>query len=249
MAFVFRKPPRRPKRRGRVVHRPPTITLSPALFLDADSFFAPTVHASNTLAPAKFVDGDTFYPATLHATYGLAPVRFDDPDIFFTAKASFRSGLDTHDGRDPGPVKPKDKPARANRGSGLETELPRGRAQIETEGPRTAPQFAAAYAIIHQIERTLSEIQRAAEAPPAAAASPAIGGAAVQPIPAARTPPRFENAPDSSDEDAAIAALLLADRIAPAARRPWSAPHPIAVRQTATASDDEAEITALLMAA
>src|ERR1044072_2751652 len=60
-----------------------TQTLTPALFTDTDSFYAPTVAASYTLTPSLFSDADTFYAPTVSATYSLTPGLLTDADSFF----------------------------------------------------------------------------------------------------------------------------------------------------------------------
>jgi hypothetical protein len=59
---------------------PGTVTLSPALYSDPDTFYAPFVQYA-TLFPDLFADADTFYSPLL--TIGIAPPLFVDGDIFY----------------------------------------------------------------------------------------------------------------------------------------------------------------------
>ena len=61
-------------------------TLSPGLYTDADTFYAPTVSqggATQDLTPALFTDADTFYSPTVSATYVLTPGLFSNSNTFY----------------------------------------------------------------------------------------------------------------------------------------------------------------------
>jgi hypothetical protein len=59
-------------------------TLTPGLYTDADTFYAPTVtRGTVTLTPSLFTATNTFYAPTVTATYSLTPARYDDADTFY----------------------------------------------------------------------------------------------------------------------------------------------------------------------
>lgn len=58
--------------------------LTPSLFTDGDTFYAPTVTpGAVSLAPSLVTDGDTFHAATVSATYSLTAPLFSDGDTFY----------------------------------------------------------------------------------------------------------------------------------------------------------------------
>lgn len=63
-----------------------TQDLAPALYVDADTFFAPTVTAGAiTLLPALYVDADTFFsPTVTVGAVTLLPNLYTDADTFFS---------------------------------------------------------------------------------------------------------------------------------------------------------------------
>ena len=66
-----------------------TQTLTPSLFTDSDTFFAPTVApGAVTLTPSLFTDADTFFAPTVLATYSLTSALFTDGDSFYAATVS-----------------------------------------------------------------------------------------------------------------------------------------------------------------
>lgn len=64
-----------------------TQNLTPSLFTDSDSFYAPTVTTGAVaLSPALFSDSDTFYSATVSVgAVTLQPSLFADADTFYSA--------------------------------------------------------------------------------------------------------------------------------------------------------------------
>ena len=62
---------------------PGSVSLLPGLFADPDTFYAPTVSATYALAPGLYVDADTFYGATISASYSLSTALYDDADVFY----------------------------------------------------------------------------------------------------------------------------------------------------------------------
>lgn len=59
--------------------------LSPGLYTEANTFFAPTVTPGPVnLAPSRFTDTDTFYAPTVSTTYSLTPGQFTEADVFFS---------------------------------------------------------------------------------------------------------------------------------------------------------------------
>lgn len=71
-----------------------TQTLTPSLFTDGDTFYAPTVtRGAVTLAPSLFSDADTFYSANVLGRSSLAPPYFVDGDSFFGPIASATNRL------------------------------------------------------------------------------------------------------------------------------------------------------------
>ena len=59
-------------------------TLTPALYTDPDSFFAPVVTKFGFILPSLFVDPDTIFNPTITAKYTITPSIFSDPDTIFT---------------------------------------------------------------------------------------------------------------------------------------------------------------------
>lgn len=69
-------------------------TLTPSLFTNTNTFFAPTVSRQNALAPSLFTDGDTFYSATVtRGSVALLPSLFTDGDTFFSPTVNASNGL------------------------------------------------------------------------------------------------------------------------------------------------------------
>jgi len=63
-------------------------SLLPGLYVDADTFHAPTVSATYALSPSLYSDADSFYSATVSATYALTPGLYADADSFYSATVS-----------------------------------------------------------------------------------------------------------------------------------------------------------------
>ncbi len=66
-------------------------SLTPSLFTDADTFFAPTVSVGAvTLAPSLFSDADTFFGPTVTGTSNqtLTPSLYVNESVFFNATVS-----------------------------------------------------------------------------------------------------------------------------------------------------------------
>ena len=58
--------------------------LAPPLYSDADSFFAPIVTTGGvTVSAAVYTDADTFHSAAVAARYALTPALYSDADTFF----------------------------------------------------------------------------------------------------------------------------------------------------------------------
>jgi hypothetical protein len=68
---------------------PGAITLTPSLYTDTDSFFAPTASASYTLTASLITDTDTFAaPTVSQSGQSLTPSLFSDTDSFYSATIS-----------------------------------------------------------------------------------------------------------------------------------------------------------------
>lgn len=67
--------------------------LSPSLFTNSTSFFAPTVVANQTLTASLFTDGDTFHAATAASSNTLVPSLYTDGDTFHAATVSSTRAL------------------------------------------------------------------------------------------------------------------------------------------------------------
>ena len=65
-----------------------TYTLSPGLYTDSDTFYSPTVSTSYSITPGLYTDSDTFYSSTVSATYTLTPSLYSDGDAFPTPTVS-----------------------------------------------------------------------------------------------------------------------------------------------------------------
>ena len=63
------------------------VTLTPSLYTDSDTFFAPTLASSNSLTSSLYTDTDTFFAATLSGggSTTLTPSLYTDADTFFAA--------------------------------------------------------------------------------------------------------------------------------------------------------------------
>ena len=57
--------------------------LTPALFTNAQAFYAPTVATSYTLTPALFTNTQTFYAPTVVTSYTLTPALFTNTQAFY----------------------------------------------------------------------------------------------------------------------------------------------------------------------
>lgn len=61
-------------------------TLTPSLFTNTQTFYAPTVtRGAVSLAPSLFTNTQTFYGPTVSATYGLTPALFTNTQTFYAA--------------------------------------------------------------------------------------------------------------------------------------------------------------------
>lgn len=58
-------------------------TLTPSLYTDTDSFFAPAVTTTYSLTPALYTDTDSFFVPTITTSYSLAPSLYIDADSIF----------------------------------------------------------------------------------------------------------------------------------------------------------------------
>lgn len=63
------------------------VALTPSLYTDPDTFFAPTVtRGAVTLTPSLFTDADSFFaPTVTQGPITLSPALYIDPDTFFSA--------------------------------------------------------------------------------------------------------------------------------------------------------------------
>src|SRR5215211_5102870 len=66
------------------------VSLTPALYVDTDTFFAPTVAAGAvSLTPSLYADSETFFaPIVADGAVNLAPSLYLDAETFFTPTAS-----------------------------------------------------------------------------------------------------------------------------------------------------------------
>ena len=65
-----------------------SVTLTPALFTNTNTFYTPTVVAGSvTLTPALFTNVNTFYSATLSYDQFLYPALFTNPNTFYNTFA------------------------------------------------------------------------------------------------------------------------------------------------------------------
>jgi len=66
----------------------PTVTASntlvPALYTNTNTFYTPTVATSYTLAPALYTNSNTFYNATVAASNTLVPALYTNTNEFYT---------------------------------------------------------------------------------------------------------------------------------------------------------------------
>jgi hypothetical protein len=65
-----------------------TLTLTPTLFTNSNTFYAPTVSfgsGGQTLSPPLFANAQTFYGPTVSASYTLLPVLFTNTNAFYAA--------------------------------------------------------------------------------------------------------------------------------------------------------------------
>jgi len=61
-------------------------TLTPSLFTNTNSFYAPTVtRGAVTLTPSLFTNSNSFYVPTVTSTYGLAPALYSNAEAFYSA--------------------------------------------------------------------------------------------------------------------------------------------------------------------
>lgn len=60
---------------------PGAVTLSPALYSDPDTFYSPQIN--QTIYPGLFTDGDTFFSPQVNLT--IYPALYADPDTFYSA--------------------------------------------------------------------------------------------------------------------------------------------------------------------
>ena len=65
-----------------VTFKPESQALTPGLFTDDDTFFAPVVASTYTLTPDLFTDDDTFFAPAVTSVYPLTPDLFTDSDVF-----------------------------------------------------------------------------------------------------------------------------------------------------------------------
>lgn len=67
---------------------PGAVALTPGLFTNSSTFHAPTVSSTYALAAPLYADADTFYAATILADRTLQPGLFSDADTFHAATVS-----------------------------------------------------------------------------------------------------------------------------------------------------------------
>jgi hypothetical protein len=65
-----------------------TQTLTPSLFTNSQTFYAPAVSATRSLTPSLFTNGQTFYTPTVTATRTLTPSLFTNSQAFYPATVS-----------------------------------------------------------------------------------------------------------------------------------------------------------------
>lgn len=63
-------------------------TLTPSLFTNSNTFYAPTVSGTYTLSPGLYTDSDTFYSPTVSTSYSISPGLYTDPDTFYSPAVS-----------------------------------------------------------------------------------------------------------------------------------------------------------------
>lgn len=69
------------------------VELTPALFVNTNTFYAPSVSATYNLAPALFVNTNTFYAPSVSATYTLAPALFVNTNTFYPIQLVYNQFL------------------------------------------------------------------------------------------------------------------------------------------------------------
>ena len=72
-----------------------TQTLTPSLFTNSNTFFAPTVSAGKTLTPSLFTNSSAFFAAVVTASITLTPSLYADTDTFYSPTVSQSGGAQT----------------------------------------------------------------------------------------------------------------------------------------------------------